>query len=93
MSNNSNKLPMDSICIRDEYFYLVDEEFFSVLEERKRHCWVRDDISDKCMNITDNIIYPIDSNSNIDDIINTSSSSVSMIGLVNSDHNTIPDGI
>jgi len=52
-----------------------------------------DDISDECMNITDNIIYPIDSNSNIDDIINASSSSVSMIGSVNSDHNTIPDGI
>lgn len=45
-----------------------------------------DDISDECMNITDNIIYPIDSNSNIDDIISTSSTSISMIGSVNDDH-------
>lgn len=51
-----------------------------------------DDINDECMNITDNIINPIDSNSNIDDIISTSSSSVSMIGSVNSDY-TISDGI
>lgn len=51
-----------------------------------------DDISDECMNITDNIIYPIDSNSNIDDIISTSSTSISMIGSVNDDH-TISDEI
>ena len=49
MNKNNVNLPIDSICISDEYFYLVDEEFFSVLEERKRHCWVRDDISDKCL--------------------------------------------
>ena len=37
-----------SRSIDEEHYYIVDN-CFSILEERRRHHWVRDDISDKCL--------------------------------------------